>query len=308
MPKYPSEVFGHPVTATDAKAAADRTRHWCPFVDKVCYKQSRLTSIPFGVCSAHVQGDEIALCPRRFLDQSSVFFDIAQHHFKTTHDILVFSEVGLPTVGSFDFVMVKHKPLSSEIEDFVVIEFQTGQTSSTGGLVQGFKDFMAGESVIYKSYRFGLNTYDIWKRTFTQVLNKGIIMESWGRKIYWVVQDQIYRDLETRYNLQTLTLDERDATVFALYDLVQTGNKFELVATRKTSASIDRLFDALRNNRNIPPVEAFFKTLSERIHGQAQISLSLDTPSRSGMPDIKPPTSSGRVRESNDAEDEWEAE
>ena len=308
MPKYPSEVFGHPVAATDAKAVTDRANHWCPFVDKVCYKQSRLTTIPFGVCSAHVNGEEIALCPRRFLDRGSVFFDIAQHHFNTTHDILVFSEVGLPTVGNFDFVMVKHKPLSSEIEDFVVIEFQTGQTSSTGGLVQGFKDFMAGESIIYKSYKFGLNTYDIWKRTFTQILNKGIIMESWGRKIYWVVQDQIYQDLEARYNLRGLEFDDKASTVFALYDLKRMGEKFELVATRKTSASIDRLFDALRNNRNIPPVEAFFQTLADRIQGHAQLSLSLDTSSRSGIPDIKPPTSSGRVRESNDEEDGWESE
>lgn len=302
MVKYPSEIFGHPHSARSRQAGEDRAKHWCPFVDKACYKQSRLISIPFGVCSAHVNGKEIALCPRRFLDDNAVFFDIAQHHFKTTHDILVFSEVPLKDVGSFDFVMVKHKPLSSDIEDFVVIEFQTGQTFQTGALVKGFNDFIAGESVVYKTYNFGLNTYDIWKRTFTQILNKGIILESWRRKIYWVVQDPIYQNLEQRYNLQNLEYDDQHSTIFALYDLRTSPEKFDLVPTRKTSASIDQLFDAFRNNRNIPPITTFLNTLGERIRGQAQISLSLDAPSRESIPDIKPPTSSGGIREGDNDE------
>jgi hypothetical protein len=164
MAKYPSEIFGHPYYATTEKAATDRSKHWCPFVDKICYKQSRLISYPFGVCSAHVGGNEVALCPRRFLDDHSIFTDIAQHHFKTTNNILVFSEIKLKDIGSFDFVMLKHKPMAAEIEDFVVIEFQTGQTTGTGRLVEGLKEFLAGQTIDHKSYNFGLNTYDIWKR------------------------------------------------------------------------------------------------------------------------------------------------
>ena len=119
----------------------------------------------------------MALCPRRFLDNHSVFFDFAQYHFKTTDNILVFSEVQLKGIGSFDFVMLKHKPLSIDIEDFIVVEFQTGQTTGTGKLVGGLTDFMAGRNITYESYKFGLNTYDVWKRTFTQILN------SWRRTL-----------------------------------------------------------------------------------------------------------------------------
>jgi Restriction endonuclease NotI len=148
MSKYPSEIFGHPYYSATDQAIKDRANHRCPFVDKPCYKQSRLIKYPFGVCSAHTGDTEIALCPRRFLDRHSVFADIAKHHFKTTSDILVFPEVRLPNIGSFDFVMLKHKPLSNEIEDFVAIEFQTGQTTGTGKLVQGLVDFMAGKSIV----------------------------------------------------------------------------------------------------------------------------------------------------------------
>ena len=89
-----------------------------------------------------MDGQEIALCPRRFLEKNKVFHDIAIYQFGTCDNVLVFSEVGLPGIGNFDFVMVQHKPLSTYVEDFVAIEFQTGQTTSTGQLVEGFKTFM----------------------------------------------------------------------------------------------------------------------------------------------------------------------
>lgn len=303
MEKYPSEIFGHPHYVTTKKAIADRAGHWCPFVDKVCYKQSRLINHPFGVCSARVGDDQVALCPRRFLDNHNVFSDIARHHFKTINDILVFPEVRLRDIGSFDFVMLKHKPMTAEIADFVAIEFQTGQTTGTGKLVEGLKDFLKGESFIYKSYNFGLNTYDVWKRTFTQILNKGVIMESWKRKIFWVVQEPIYKYFESRYNLQNIGFHDKHSTVFALYDLKPSPEKFDLIATRKTSASIDQLFASFRHNPNIPPLETFLESLQAKIIGQAQISLRLDQPSQRVSLDVRRPTSSGLVREGH-ADDE----
>jgi len=298
MAKYPSEIFGYPYSNTDSKATEVRAKHWCPFVDKVCYKQSRLIDYPFGVCSAHVNDDEVALCPRRFLDGHTVFTDIAQHYFKTVNNILVFSEIRLEDVGSFDFVMVKHKPMSAEIEDFVAIEFQTGQTTGTGKLVQGLKDYLEGKSVTQKSYGFGLNLYDIWKRSFTQILNKGVIMENWRKKIYWVVQEPVYKYFEARYNLQRLDFQPQHSTVFALYDLKPTGQVFRLGASRKISASMDQLFAAFRNNPNVPSVEKFLDALKRKIEGEAQISLRLGGSTKASTVDVKPPTASGRVRES----------
>lgn len=298
MTKYPSEIFGYPYSNTSKKATDIRSKHWCPFVDKICYKQSRLIGYPFGVCSAHFNNDEVALCPRRFLDGHAVFTDIAQHHFKTINDILVFPEIRLKDIGSFDFVMVKHKPMSFEIEDFVAIEFQTGQTTGTGKLVEGLKDYLARKSVSEKSYGFGLNLADVWKRSFTQILNKGVIMENWRKKIYWVVQEPVYKYLETRYNLKSLDLQPDHSTVFALYDLQRTPEMFELVASRKVSASMDRLFAAFRNNTVMPSVEEFVAALKRKIHAEAYIFLRLGRPSKAGKIDIKPPTASGKVKES----------
>jgi hypothetical protein len=303
LTKYPSEIFGHPFNADHAQAELGRERRWCPFVDKVCYKKSRLIEYPFGVCSAFVGGSDIALCPRRFLDGHTVFTDIARHHFGGTSDLLVFPEIRLPNAGSFDFVMVKHKPMSTIIEDFVAIEFQTGQTTGTGELVAGLKDFMGGERAFYKSYNFGLNSYDIWKRTFTQVLTKGVIMESWGRKIFWVVQEPIYQDFERRYALHDLGFDEHQTTVFALYDLVRSTNKFDLVATRNTSASIDRLFGAFRTNPNMPQQEDFVAALQSKVAAEAQLSLQLEPPTKPASVDVRPPTATGRLRDSDETDE-----
>jgi len=300
QPKYPSEIFGFPYSCTTAQAKESRAKHWCPFVDKVCYKQSRLINYPFGVCTAHANGQEIALCPRRFLDGHTVFTDIAQHYFKTTSDILVFSEVGLSDIGNFDFVMVKHKPMSSDVEDFVAIEFQTGQTTNTGNLVQGLRDFMDGKSIVYQTYGFGLNFFDIWKRTFTQVLNKGVIMEKWKKKIYWVVQEPVYQFFEAKYGLERLTYKPQQSTVFALYNLEPGREEFELRASRKISASMDQLFDALRHGQNIPPLEAFLSGLKNKVEAEAQISLHLGRPSKRSSVDVKPPSSTGKVRETLD--------
>lgn len=299
MVRYPSEIFGYPASNSGNEAREIRARHWCPFVDKVCYKQSRLLDIPFGVCTAHVNGEEVALCPRRFLDGHVVFSDCAEHQFKTRTDIIVFSETRLGQVGSFDFVMVQHQKMSAEIEDFGIVEFQTGQTTQTGQLVRGLRDSIAGETVAGKSYDFGLNLYDIWKRAFTQVLNKGVIMEAWKKRIYWVIQEPVYKYFEARYNLEHLAFDPVHSTVFAVYDLKPGKQRLELVLSRMVSASMDQLFAAFRDNPNIPSLDKFVAALKGRTEAGARIAVQLGRPGVTGPLDVRPPAASGRIREAH---------
>jgi hypothetical protein len=282
MAKYPSEIFGFYWQNVSPEAKNARDKYLCPFNGDNCFKKSRLVNYPFGVCTAHTDGKEIALCPRRFLERNIVFHDIAKRNFGTCDNIIVFSEVGLPGIGNFDFVMVRHKPMSPEIEDFAVIEFQTGQTTSTGKLVEGFKDFMK-HNVIQNgvTYNFGINMYDIWKRTFTQILNKGIILEKWRRKIFWIVQYPIFVYFQHKYRLKKLSYNERHSTVFSLYDLKRKGDRLILSGTRTFSSTIDNLFDAFRKNDAIPPVGEFMKRLESKVKKDLKIGLRLDVDSTS---------------------------
>lgn len=227
-----------------------------------------------GVCSVEYNGEAIAICPRRFLQQRRVFESIADQYFGTRNDLILFSEVGLRTIGTFDYVMIKHRPLSSEIEDFVVIEFQTGQTTGTGKLVQALRDVVNGEDISDRSYAFGMNTYDVWKRSFTQILNKGIVMEAWSRKIFWVVQEQVFQYLVNRYHLNDMDENPTHSTIFALYDLAVERNQLHIRARGVRSASVDSLFRAFRTNPAIPARDQFEKSLRTKIQANLGFTLS----------------------------------
>jgi hypothetical protein len=302
MAKYPSEIFGFPYSNHSPIAIQNRERFWCPFVNKVCYKKSRLIEYPFGACTVHYSNEDIAVCPRRFLDQNRVFTDIAKDYFKSLDNLIIFPEVRLKDTGNFDFVIVKHAPLSAEVVDFVAVEFQTGQTTQTGQLVKGFVDYLEGKDVFYHSYSFGVNFYDIWKRTFTQILNKGIIMENWGKHIYWVIQEPVYQYFEHRYKLEDIGYHENHSTVFVLYELRASQDRYELLPARKTSATIDQLFHSFRNNLHIPSREEFIHALSTKMADNMQLSLNLGIEKEIPALDIAPPTSSGKIRD-EDSED-----
>jgi len=88
------------------------------------------------------------------------------------------------------------------------------------------------------------------------------------------------------------------------YNLLPRTNQFELSLARTASASIDQLFNAFRNNPHVPVLADFTSELQKRIATQSQLSLYLGTGSQKQTLDIKPPTSSGKVREAE--EDEYE--
>jgi len=275
MRRHPTEVFGWPISVDNSEAQSARKDYYCPFRGGECDKRTRLADHPMGVCSVQYGEHVVALCPDRFLQNNVVFKDIADHYFQDRNNLLVFAEVGLAGVGNFDFVMVKHKPFSSEVEDFVVIEFQTAQTTSTGKLVQALKDFLNGQDIGGRNYGFGLNLADIWKRSFTQVLNKGIVMEAWGHKIYWVVQELVYQDFVNRYALRSMDYDHAEQTVFWIYDLVEKDDQYAMEHTREESATIDALFKAYRENREIPSKDEFLDKIQSKIRRKAQLHLRL---------------------------------
>lgn len=229
-----------------------------------------------GVCSVKYGEHAIALSPRRFREDDIVFRDIADHYFGACGNIVILKEVNLQGIGNFDFVMVKHKPLSVKVEDFVIVELQTAQTTSTGKLVKALKDYMKGEGIVGRTYSFGLNHADIWKRTFTQILNKGIVIEKWGAKIYWVVQEPIYVDFLNRYRLTQISYNTEHSIRFAIYDLKQVDNRYHLSQTRIASSTTKDLFAAFSSNPHIPPKDDFLAKLSGKLQEKAYSELQSD--------------------------------
>lgn len=267
----PSEIFGYPIWNQSKVAQNVRERHWCPFLDHRCVKKSRLIDFPFGVCSAEHNGRVHAICPHRFEEHGSiegvsrVLEDIALHYFGNFNNTVVFSEIRLPNVGNIDYVLVRHKPMKSEVEDFVSVEFQADSTTSTGGLVQGIRDFFQGHDLQDQSYKFGMNTYDSIKRSLTQLMNKGIVYETWDTKCYWVIQEYIYANLVSRYGFKTDGFSPRHASRFALYNLTPQGGRLALKPSRFISTTVEEVYQAMRNNPGMPNKDRFVQHLNAKL-------------------------------------------
>jgi len=277
----PAEIFGYPPADKSQAAQQARQQHWCPFADKVCNKQSRLIDYPFGVCSAEHGGNINAVCPRRFEERGRiegvprVIEDTAIHYFGDLNNVIPFAEVRLPNIGTIDYVLVKHKPMQAEVQDFVTVEFQTDSTTGTGQLVQGLRDFVAGRDIQSQTFRFGMNTYDTIKRSVTQLLNKGIVYEAWNIKCYWVIQEYIYANLVKRYGLKTDGYALEHASRFALYNLKPKGNRLTLTPSRYVSTTVDEVYNAMKNNPGLPSKDKFVKTLDAKLKAKLGVTFDL---------------------------------
>lgn len=257
-----------------------RKKHWCPFTDRLCSKRSRLIDYPFGVCTVEHGNGFYTICPHRFEERGAlegiprVLENVALHYFGDFANLVLFSEVKLPNVGTIDFVLVRHKPMKAEVDDYIPIEFQSDSTTGTGPLVRGLKDFVAGSDLLNKTYNFGINTYDTIKRSITQLFNKGIVYENWGIKSYWIIQEYVYANLIKRYGLKQEGFSETHASRFGLQELSFTGNKLSLNATRFVSVSVDEIYQAMRTNPGLPGKGQFIASLNEKL--RARLSLKFE--------------------------------
>ncbi len=267
----PAEIFGFPIRNRSTAADNARRTHQCPFREQQCDKKSRLIEFPFGVCSVEYGGEVRAICPRRFEERGvtpgvpRVLEDIALHYFGDIDNIVIFPEVRLPNVGHIDYVIVRHRPMQSEVEDFVTVEFQSDSTTDTGELIRGIRDFFTGRDISGESYRFGSNTYDSIKRAMTQLMNKGIVYEAWNAKCYWVIQEYIYANLVNRYGLKSDGFTREHASRFALYNIVPSRDRMTLTPTRFVSTSVDEIYQAMRNNPAMPGKDAFVHSLNRKL-------------------------------------------
>jgi len=270
--RNPNEIFTYPLSNKSEVAQEAVNRHFCRFINKDCDKQSRIIPYPMGVCSVNHHGKKPIICPNRFLEDNLVFINICQSAFGTTDNVLLFKEVGLNGIGKFDFVLVKHKPISSQIEDFCIVEFQSDSTTGTGKLVNALKDFMDGKKIA-NSYSFGMNTYNTIKLSYIQMLIKGQVMESWGKKIFWVLQDFVYDNMVSRFNLVNLDFDEKDISHYHIYDLeLNAENIYQLKLKEIKSTTVSNLIKAF-TNQPVPSINSFIKKLEEKVELKLGLSI-----------------------------------
>lgn len=259
----PNEIFTFPKENISQDAQNAVNNYFCRFLDKICDKQSRTISYPMGVCSAHHSQKKAIICPHRFLENNLVFEQISEEIFGTKNNIILLSEVKITNVGSFDFVLVKFKPLTTKVEDFCIVEFQSDSTTSTGALVEALKDFMNNEKMKEK-YNFGLNTYNTIKLSYIQMLVKGQVMEKWNKNIVWVMQNYVYENMVNRFQLSEMDYKKEKNTKYFLYDLIIKNDMDYLTLVDKKASTIANLLKAF-THQDTPSLSDFIEILTEKV-------------------------------------------
>lgn len=231
-------------------------------------KISRLISYPFAIDVVYWNNIPVIIDPNRFIYEDTIFKDVANEFLLGIEDTLKFSEVKLKSVGSLDYVLVKHKPIEPEIKDFVMIELQADSTTGTGKLVENLKDLVEkGYGGMKTSYNFGMNTYNTIKLSYMQMLVKGHVAEKWKKHNVWIMQDFVFQNMLKRFDLKQNNFNKDKYVHYFIYSLIMDhkDNELKLKLSSKHSYTTSELKQAFSEERTVPSLEDFINNLHERI-------------------------------------------
>lgn len=269
--KIAAEIFGRPIEHYKDKNLFNKIAeggYLNPFNNKLNGKKTRLMDIPMGVDSVYCNNVPVIIDPSRFLQDDIIFRDIANKFWGTTENVIKIPEVRLANVGNFDFVLVKHKPFSYEIEDFVIIEIQSDSTTGTGALVQNLRDLKEkGFDGLEASYSFGMNTYNTIKLSFMQMLIKGMVVEKWGKHCAWVMQDYVFSNMLSRFDIKNNDFSKNKNSHYFIYEMDRKNEAdiFHLKLKEVNSFTVLELKRAFDSERELPDVDFFMDLLKKRL-------------------------------------------
>ncbi len=193
--QHPTEVFGYSFINRTSEAQTACEQQYCPFLQGECKKPRKSEpEVKVGICSVGYKGKflekmtPIIVCPHR-LREENVYHKIGELYFGSLpneYQIKWASEVSCGVAGSIDFVAAKMK--EGVIEDFLCVEFQAAGT--TGTPWQAVLDLKQDGRFNSTRYKYGIN----WANEFTktmmqQAYKKGMVIQSWQKKIVFVIQN-----------------------------------------------------------------------------------------------------------------------
>jgi hypothetical protein len=186
-----AEVFGYPITDQSAKAKRYRTHRLCPFNNKVPNCTKDKAKNPLGVCSIYHERNLVITCPIRFREDWIITDDAASFFFSKGTSWSSLPEVRLndangKSAGNVDVVLVAYNK-KGKIVDFGAVEIQAVYIS--GNVRDPFEHYMKSPKA-HKSMDWSTQPNyprpdylsSSRKRLAPQLLFKGGILHSWGKK------------------------------------------------------------------------------------------------------------------------------
>ena len=232
MPNHPlAEVFGYPTDNFSAEAEHCREGRLCPFKEKRksgelqrCNKDKK--DDPLGVCSVfNAGGERVITCPVRLQQEWLIARDAAGFFFPADVEVERVTEVRLTdqderAVGSIDVVLLS-SDAQGHVTDYGSLEVQAVYIS--GNIRRAFEHYMEDPAGRHDmDWRGQPNPprpdflSSSRKRLAPQLLSKGGILSSWGRKMAVALDTRFYSTLPA---LEEVDKAEADIAWF-VYDLV----------------------------------------------------------------------------------------
>lgn len=232
-----AEVFGFPIQNESKRANHFRANRLCPFGNIVPNCTKDKADAPLGVCSVFHNEDKVITCPVRFREDWIIIENAAKFAFPNNAVWTSLSEIKLldgngQSAGNIDYVVVSYDPITKKITDFASVEVQGVYIS--GNLRNAFEAYMKSPN---PNFEWGGRNYphpdylsSSRKRLVPQMLYKGGIFKSWGKKQCVVIQESFFKTLP---NLPEVSMEQADIAWF-LYDLVldPNDNQYHLTLSR----------------------------------------------------------------------------
>ena len=226
MPNHPlAEVFGFPADNMTAEADRHRRHRLCPFHNSSpnCTKAS--VENPLGVCSVFgSRGETVITCPVRFSQDWLITTDAADFFFPPETAWTSVSEVRLKdrhgkSAGNIDLVLLAHDA-RGRVLDYGALEVQAVYISGNVRTpFQYYLDDPAGRADM--DWRGERNSprpdylSSSRKRLAPQLIFKGGILNSWGRKMAVALNRGFYDTLPALDEV-----DKADADIaWLIYDM-----------------------------------------------------------------------------------------
>lgn len=225
MPSHPlAEVFGFPISNLTKEAKRLRRNKLCPFNNRVPSCTKDKAKNPLGVCSIFHNKDTVITCPVRFRERWIIAENAADFFFEEGMLWTSVAEVNLTdrsgkTAGHIDLVLVAYDD-RGRVTDFGTLEVQAVYIS---GNIRAPFEYYIGTARRKQDLNWqGKPNYpkpdylsSSRKRLIPQVLYKGGILKSWGKKQVVVLQKRFFQTLPEMPSVDA----ERADIAWFLYEL-----------------------------------------------------------------------------------------
>lgn len=269
--KFPIEIFCHDYEDKSESCQLAFKQQYCKFIKGTCVKPRKSEPhIKVGVCtlgSTVARGREInpvIICPQRFKEET-MFETIRRKYLSNWENVKWIQEVNLGVGGNVDYVAVEVDS-RDRVKDFLCVEIQAAGT--TGTPYPYVKELLTYGQYTGNKHTYGINWANEFSKTMMQqAYKKGKIVESWGRKIVFVLQDLAMTYLNKSSDCSMLTTYNPVFPVdFCSFSLEWDGTKWSLLFDDIKSTTIDGISLLLggANVNEYPTVEEFIENIIKK--------------------------------------------